>query len=85
MKNLIPFILLSFVFCQTRAQDVPGDSGVFLLHKFEQHIGKETYKVYNYKDQKKYVVDFKFVDRGSPVPLKATLKVNPLPTRLSLL
>jgi hypothetical protein len=34
-----------------------ADSGVFLLHKFEKHIGKETYKVYHDKDSKKYVVD----------------------------
>lgn len=85
MKNLISFILLSFIFCKTQAQDAPADSGVFLLHKFEQHIGKETYKVYNYKDSKKYVVDFKFVDRGSPVPLKATLKVNPVADPIELI
>jgi imidazolonepropionase-like amidohydrolase len=84
MKNLLFLSLLSFFFCQTQAQDTPADSGVFLLHKFEQHIGKETYRVYNYKDSKKYVVDFKFVDRGSPVPLKATLKVNPVADPLEL-
>ncbi|MEO7878727.1 amidohydrolase family protein [Mucilaginibacter sp.] len=84
MKNLLSFIFLSFVFLSAKAQDLPADSGTFLLHKFEQHIGKETYKVYNYKDSKKYVVDFKFVDRGSPVPLKATLKVNPVADPLEL-
>jgi imidazolonepropionase-like amidohydrolase len=84
MKKFLSLSLLSFFFCQTQAQDIPADSGVFLLHKFEQHIGKETYKVYNYKDSKKYVVDFKFVDRGSPVPLKATLKVNPIADPLEL-
>ncbi|MCQ6958826.1 amidohydrolase family protein [Mucilaginibacter aquariorum] len=84
MKNILSLLLLSFIFCQTQAQDIPADSGVFLLHKFEQHIGKETYKVYNYKDSKKYVVDFKFVDRGSPVPLKATLRVNPVADPLEL-
>jgi imidazolonepropionase-like amidohydrolase len=84
MKNLLSLSVLSFFFCQTQAQDIPADSGVFLLHKFEQHIGKETYKVYNYKDSKKYVVDFKFVDRGSPVPLKAMLKVNPVADPLEL-
>ena len=78
MKNLLSLVLLSFIAATLRAQDMPADSGTFLLHKFEQRIGKETYKVYNYKDSKKYVVDFKFVDRGSPVPLKATIKVNPV-------
>jgi imidazolonepropionase-like amidohydrolase len=84
MKNILSLLLLSFIFTQINAQDIPADSGVFLLHKFEQHIGKETYKVYNYKDSKKYVVDFKFVDRGSPVPLKATLRVNPVADPLEL-
>lgn len=78
MKKLFALSLLSLLFCQAQAQEMPADSGTFLLHKFQQHIGKETYKVYNYKDQKKYVVDFKFVDRGTPVPLKATIKVNPV-------
>jgi imidazolonepropionase-like amidohydrolase len=84
MKNILSLLLLSFIFTQINAQDIPADSGVFLLHKFEQHIGKETYKVYNYKGSKKYVVDFKFVDRGSPVPLKATLRVNPVADPLEL-
>ncbi|MFA6248803.1 MAG: amidohydrolase family protein [Mucilaginibacter sp.] len=84
MKNLLSLLFLSFIFSQTQAQDIPADSGVFLLHKFEQHIGKETYKIYNYKDSKKYVVDFKFVDRGSPVPLKATLRVNPVAEPIEL-
>jgi imidazolonepropionase-like amidohydrolase len=84
MKNLLSFIFLSLIFLSARSQDLPADSGTFLLHKFEQHIGKETYKVYNYKDSKKYVVDFKFVDRGSPVPLKATFKVNPVTDPLEL-
>jgi hypothetical protein len=52
MKNILSLFLLSFIFCQAQAQDIPVDSGVFLLHKFEQHIGKETYKVYNSKDSK---------------------------------
>jgi imidazolonepropionase-like amidohydrolase len=84
MKHLLSFIFLSFIITQTHAQESPADSGVFLLHKFEQHIGKETYKVDNYRDQKKYVVDFKFVDRGSPVPLKATLTVNPVADPIAL-
>ncbi|TFF36018.1 amidohydrolase family protein [Mucilaginibacter psychrotolerans] len=84
MKNLLSLFLLSFIAATLQAQDMPADSGTFLLHKFEQRIGKETYKVYNYKDSKKYVVDFKFVDRGSPVPLKATIKVNPVTDPLEL-
>ena len=29
-------------------------------------------------------VDFKFVDRGTPVPLKATIKVNPVGNPIEL-
>lgn len=54
------------------------DSGVFLLHKFEQHIGKEVYHVTKAKDAVIYQSDFKFTDRGSPVALKAELRVNPV-------
>ncbi|QHS56115.1 amidohydrolase family protein [Mucilaginibacter sp. 14171R-50] len=84
MKRILTCIVFFIALTQVHAQDMPADSGVFLLHKFEQHIGKETYKVYNYKDAKKYVVDFKFIDRGSPVPLKATLTVNPVADPIEL-
>jgi len=74
--------LLSLVFYVRAQTALPTDSGTFFLHKFAQHIGKETYWVTKYKDSIKYNVDFKFVDRGSPVPLKARLKLtatgNPL-------
>ena len=49
----------------------------FFLHKFQQHIGKETYRITKDKDSIVYKADFKFVDRGSPVPFKAELKVTP--------
>ena len=78
MKKYLFSIILSFFFLGTYAQEYSADSGVFLLHKFEQHIGKETYHITNNKDSKTYTVDFKFVDRGSPVPLKAELRVNPV-------
>jgi imidazolonepropionase-like amidohydrolase len=72
--------LLSIVFClliySVCAQSTT-DSSTFLLHKFAQQIGKETYHVTNNKDSKTYTTDFKFTDRGSPVPFKAEIKVNP--------
>jgi hypothetical protein len=52
MKNLIPLSFCLSFFVRPGRRMFLRDSGVFLLHKFEQHIGKETYKVYNYKDQK---------------------------------
>lgn len=74
-KTLLLFTLISLSF-KAGAQDFIIDSGTFLLHKFEQHIGKETYRVTKTADAITYTVDFKFVDRGSPVPLKATLKLT---------
>ncbi|MFL5745064.1 MAG: amidohydrolase family protein [Niastella sp.] len=49
------------------------DSCTFLLHKFAQNIGKETYSVTKHGDIITYTIDFKFVDRGTPVPLKAKM------------
>ncbi len=51
----------------------PTDSGSFFLHKFAQNIGKETYKLTKTGDEYSYEIDFKFTDRGQPVPLKAQL------------
>jgi imidazolonepropionase-like amidohydrolase len=84
MKKYILPILLSACVFTAKAQNAASDSGVFLLHKFEQHIGKETYHIINNKDSKTYMADFKFVDRGSPVPLKAELRVNPVLEPLGL-
>jgi len=84
MKKILLSVLLSGLILDLYAQNTPADSGVFLLHKFEQHIGKETYHITNNKDSKTYTSDFKFVDRGSPVPLKAELRVNPVLEPLAL-
>ncbi|HTD99972.1 MAG TPA: amidohydrolase family protein [Mucilaginibacter sp.] len=78
MKKYLLSIFLSGLFIHGYAQDTTANSGTFLLHKFEQLIGKETYHITNNKDSKTYSSDFKFVDRGSPVPLKAELRVNPV-------
>jgi imidazolonepropionase-like amidohydrolase len=82
------YCLLLMLFCGSvfsiQAQETPADSAVFLLHKFEQRIGREVYYLYHYKDAKRYAVDFKFVDRGHPVPLKAGMKVNPVGDPLEL-
>lgn len=86
MKKILLSILLSGLILNLYAQNPLADSGVFLLHKFEQHIGKETYHITNNKNSKTYTADFEFVDRGSPVPLKAELRVNPVlePLRLNI-
>ena len=59
----------------TQAQNIE-DSGTYLLHKFEQNIGKEKYTVTKEGDALIYTADFKYVDRGSPVGLKATTKLT---------
>jgi hypothetical protein len=53
------------------------DSGSFLLHKFAQNIGRETYTITKQGNNTQYDINFKFIDRGSPVALKAQLLVNP--------
>jgi imidazolonepropionase-like amidohydrolase len=53
------------------------DSGTLLLHKFAQHIGQEHYKIVKDGHGTAYDIDFKFVDRGSPVQLHAFLQSSP--------
>jgi imidazolonepropionase-like amidohydrolase len=62
----------------------PADSTTFLLHKFAQRIGKETYHLTRTAQAYTYDVDFKFVDRGSPVALKAHLVTTPTGEPLQL-
>jgi imidazolonepropionase-like amidohydrolase len=52
------------------------ESGKFRLHKFEQPIGEETYEISRAGDSLLVTSNFKFTDRGSPVPLKATLRTQ---------
>jgi imidazolonepropionase-like amidohydrolase len=49
------------------------DSAIFFLHKFAQNIGTETYKLTRSGNTIMYDIDFRFVDRNTPVPLKAQL------------
>ena len=59
------------------------EQGKFLLHKFEQAIGEETYQITKDQDTLTVNVDFKFTDRGSAVPLSVTFKATPDLTPLS--
>jgi imidazolonepropionase-like amidohydrolase len=70
MNKYLLCALLIFIFNSSIAQT---DSGSFYLHKFAQNIGKETYQLTRNPNTLTYNIDFKFVDRGSPVPLKAQL------------
>ena len=50
------------------------EQGKFTLHKFEQAIGDETYEIRRDGTSVAVKVNFKFVDRGSPVPLTTTFR-----------
>jgi len=72
------FIVACLVSCiKIAAQSSSSDSGTFLIHKFEQHIGREKYTVTKNANTLKYNIDFAYTDRGSPVTLKAMLQLNP--------
>jgi imidazolonepropionase-like amidohydrolase len=50
------------------------EQGKFILHKFENPIGEETYQITRDGDSLAVKMDFKFTDRGTPVPLKTTFR-----------
>jgi imidazolonepropionase-like amidohydrolase len=78
IKYLFTGLLIACTFtsiAQNTVTNIP-DNGTFLLHKFAQNIGKETYKITKEGNNIKYDINFKFVDRGSPVPLKAELVIT---------
>jgi imidazolonepropionase-like amidohydrolase len=72
----VVFFLNSFLPAQSATPEAAPvvEQGKFRLHKFEQPIGEETYQVT--KDGKSLAVkmDFKFTDRGTPVPLTASFR-----------
>src|SRR5579859_6717689 len=87
MRKLIRTFILAAVACTgisscpIAAQQAGGDQpsaiverGKFTLHKFEQAIGEETFEVRHDGDALAVKVDFKFTDRGSPVPLSVTFR-----------
>jgi imidazolonepropionase-like amidohydrolase len=53
------------------------EQGKFTLHKFEQAIGEESYEIRRDGESLVTKVDFKFTDRGSPVPLAVTFRAAP--------
>src|SRR6478672_11618734 len=53
-----------------------SEQGVFNLYKFEQLIGRETYTLAQASGELILNSDFKFTDRGTPVPLKASLTME---------
>jgi len=62
---------------QTTAASAVVEQGKFTLHKFEQPIGQETYEIRREADSLAVKIDFKFTDRGHPVPLSETFRGAP--------
>src|SRR5271156_3333747 len=69
------------VFAQSTAlpQSAPAnrgsvEQGKYILHKFEQPIGEETYQITRDGDSLSAKIDFKFTDRSTPVPLTASFR-----------
>jgi imidazolonepropionase-like amidohydrolase len=73
MRKLLTIFLFLFFIRTASSQSMPVDSAVYLLHKWEQPIGQEKYKVFKKNGITIYMVDFKYIDRGSPVHLKDSL------------
>lgn len=74
---LLPLLfVLAFAARAQVAAPTAVESGKFILHKFEQPIGEETYEVTRAGDSLVITSHFKFTDRGSPVPLETTLKTK---------
>ena len=75
MKKILYTSIFICCFRTSSGQNVT-DSGVYLLHKFEQNIGKEKYTITKNGNNLNYLVDFKYIDRGSPVHLTAAIQLT---------
>ncbi|HET9837626.1 MAG TPA: amidohydrolase family protein [Candidatus Angelobacter sp.] len=77
IKRYWILVLLCAVCGRAQTQPPATEQGSFNLHKFEQLIGKETYTLTRAQNEVTLKSDFKFTDRGTPVPLAATLVMAP--------
>ncbi|HCW08474.1 MAG TPA: amidohydrolase [Cytophagales bacterium] len=80
MKHLkISFLFLSISVTSAFSQNLKPDTiakGVFILHKFQQAIGKESYSIVRKNDSLRLQSNFKFNDRGTDVPSQTVLVLN---------
>ncbi len=69
-------LMLAFLSLPLRSQTSSpvAETGKFRLHKFEQPIGDEIYSITSDRGALTLKSDFAFTDRGTKVPLSATLK-----------
>jgi hypothetical protein len=76
-KSLFFLFLIFFLYTSSLfAQALAVDSGVFYIHKFAQNIGKEIWVKTKTSGTVRYDMSFKYIDRGSPVTLKASLALS---------
>jgi len=76
LRRLVVFVLLLSSSLLLAQNNPANESGKFQLHKFEQAIGEENYTITAEGSTLTLKTDFKFTDRGSPVPLTATLRTS---------
>ena len=67
-------LALSPLALQSQTSSPVTETGKFRLHKFEQPIGEENYTITHDGSTLTLKSDFLFTDRGTKVPLSATLK-----------
>jgi imidazolonepropionase-like amidohydrolase len=66
------FLVLNLMVATGGFAQQPDTTGTFILHKFAQAIGKETYSISSSGDTYTLTSHFLFKDRNSPVPLETT-------------
>ncbi|HEV8181792.1 MAG TPA: amidohydrolase, partial [Candidatus Angelobacter sp.] len=77
IKHACVTILLLWAASSWTQAGLPGaEQGSYNLHKFEQLIGKETYTIARSDKEVVLGANFKFTDRGTAVPLTATLTME---------
>ena len=76
-------LLLTFATIVLSAQ-TPTEHGRFILHKFANANGEETYSIEHKGGTQTLKSDFLFTDRGTKVPLKATFTATETLEPLSL-
>jgi predicted amidohydrolase len=73
MTNCISLSLICFLSGHLVAQTNKSDTGSFIIHKFAQPIGRESYTVKRSGNGVTYLIDFHYTDRGSPVKLRDSI------------
>jgi len=75
---LVFFLFVPALFAQSETGTLPfAETGAFRLYKFEQPIGQEAYTVTRTEAGLDLQSAFEFTDRGTKVPLKASLLAAP--------